>query len=210
MPQLKLLSFPDLIDLLFTVPEVEAEIHRRYEVTGSILVCDFTGMVRRTRADGIVYALALARAAERALMPAISDQGGEIIKRVADTFFAVFPSPATALLAALDANRRAHTFNHDRTGHIGDGRRNDPIWPGIGLGHGTLLVVPREDVYGDEVNRAFVLGEDVAAGGETLCTEAFLQALGTLPDGVGAFRAPHDREIEAGFPFQVLKDYRED
>ena len=55
---------------------------------------------------------------------------------------------------------------------------------------------------------AFVLGEDVAKGGETLCTPAFLEALGGVPNGVGAYRAPEEREEESGFPFHVISDYR--
>jgi class 3 adenylate cyclase len=86
--------------------------------------------------------------------------------------------------------------------------RHDHIRACVGLGFGEVLLVPGTDLYGPEVNRAFVLGEDVANGGELLVTEAFLAALGGLPDGIGAHRAPADREAEAGFGFHVLRDHR--
>jgi hypothetical protein len=54
-----------------------------------------------------------------------------------------------------------------------------------------------------------VLGEDIARHRELLCTEAFLAAIEPLPEGVGAYRGPQDREKEAGFPFVVLSDYRD-
>ena len=106
---------------------------------------------------------------------------------------------ASALRAALGAMRDLDAHNHGR---------HDHIRACIGLGWGEVLLVPGEDIYGPEVNRAFVLGEDVAKGGELLVTAAFLEALGGLPDGVGAHRGPGEREQEAGFAFHVVRDYR--
>jgi hypothetical protein len=74
----------------------------------------------------------------------------------------------------------------------------------MGLGYGDLLVIPGADVYGEEANRAFVLGEDVADGGELLVTSQFLEALGELPDGIGAQNAPHERESDVGFAWHVV------
>lgn len=201
-------TFDDLIDAFFDDPEVEAELLRRYETRAAVLVTDFTSMVRRTDAEGIAYALALARAAERAMEPAITAHGGEIVKRVADTFMAVFKTAPGALSAALDSAAAMREFNKDRTGHIGDGSRNDPIHPCIGLGWGDILVIPGTDIYGEEANRAFVLGEDVAAGREILATTRFVEVLSPLPQGVGSHRAPEEREAECGFAFHILSDHR--
>jgi adenylate cyclase len=165
-------------------------------------------MVRRTDAEGIAYALALARAAERAMRPDIEARAGQVVKRVADTFIAVLPDPVSALAAALSSLRAMRMFNASRTGAIGDRSRNDPIRPCMGLGYGDLLVIPGADVYGEEANRAFVLGEDVADGGELLVTSQFLEALGRLPDGIGAQNAPHERESDVGFAWHVVQDHR--
>lgn len=209
MSKVGFLTFPELIEQFFELPEAEAELQRRYAMPAAIMVVDFTSMVKRTNAEGIVYALALARAAESVMRPAIAQRQGEIIKRVADTFFAVFKTPEDALQAALDGLIAMRDFNTTRTGTLGDGQRNDPIWPCVGLGFGQTLVIPGHDLYGHEVNHAFVLGEDVAHANELLCTPPFLQALGTLPPGIGAHRAPASREAELGIPFHVLADYRE-
>ncbi len=170
---------------------------------------DFTHMVHRSDADGIVYALALARRAEEVMRPAVERHGGEIVKRVADTWFGVFGEPAGALAAVLDGMKALAGFNATRTGRLGDGTRNEPIHACAGLGWGSALVLPGADIYGEEVNRAFVLGEDTAAGGEILCTSAFLEGIGAPPEGVGVFRAQADRVAEVGFDFHVMRDYRE-
>ena len=99
-------------------------------------------------------------------------------------------------------------FNTSRTGQVTGSERNDPIFPCAGLGFGSTLVLPQTDLYGEEVNRAFVLGEDIATANEILITPAFLRAIGDLPAGIGAHRAPPDRLEEAGFEFLVLSDYR--
>lgn len=199
MTDLAMLTFPELLDRWFDDPRVEAELMRRYATRLAILVVDLTRMARRTDEHGIAFALAVAHAADKAMRPAIDAHGGRVVKQVADTTFVVFPGAAVALLAALDAQRRLHGFHPGGT---------EPVHGCMGLGFGDVLLVPGVDVFGAEVNRAFILGEDVARGGEVLATPAFLAAVGELPAGVGAFEAPEERETEAGFPFRVLGDYR--
>jgi class 3 adenylate cyclase len=203
------LTLDKLLDRALTDPAVEAELMRRYSRDVATLVVDFTGMVHRTDHEGIVYALALARAAEARMHPHVEAHGGEVVKRVADSFFAVFPTAAQALAASLDGVASLAAFNADRTGRIGDGTRTDPIHPCLGLGFGPTLVVPGDDLYGAEVNRAFVLGEDTAESGEILCSRAFLDALGAPPIGVGAHQAPRERTDPVGFDFYALRDHRE-
>jgi hypothetical protein len=194
MSDLAFLDFDGLVQRAISDPRAEAEVNRRFGTVGAILVVDLTGMVRRTDARGIVYALGRARQAAAALA-----LRGTRVKHVADTVFAVYDRADDALLDALDAHRRLRdTLPH------GD----DPIHACIGLGFGSMLLIPGQDCFGPEVNRAFVLGEDVATGGETLCTPDFLAAAGALPAGIGAYRAPADREGESGFPFHVVADYR--
>ncbi len=204
---LRFKGFDDLLELCLYDPDAEFEVRRRYETVTAVLVCDYSSMVKRSDSDGILYALALARAAERAFEPAVAGRGGQVIKRVADTFFAVFQTPQQALAAALDGQRLMVAFNQNRTGTLGDGTRSDPIHACLGLGWGSTLVIPGEDIYGPEVNRAFVLGEDVARPGEILVSEAFLEGLGELPEGIGAHLGPADRRAEAGFEFHVLRDF---
>jgi class 3 adenylate cyclase len=43
--------------------------------------------------------------------------------------------------------------------------------PTCGIDYGRILIVGNEDCFGDAVNRACKLGEDVAAAGEILVTQ---------------------------------------
>lgn len=202
------LTFDELLDRSLEDPSAEVELERRYRQTAAILVVDYTDMVHRTDHHGIVYALSLARRAEHVMQPAVEAHDGQIVKRVADSWFAVFPDPKRALSALLDGMAALREFNAPRTGTMSDGSRNEPIYACAGLAFGPSLVLPGTDLYGEEVNRAFVLGEDIAGASETLVTDDFLAGLGTPPDGVGVHRAPAERVAKVGFPFHVVADYR--
>jgi hypothetical protein len=202
-------AFYALIDRVIDAPEAEAELHARFSQTVATLVVDYTDMVRRTDAHGIAYALGMARKATAVLAPPLEARGAVTVKIVADTVFCIFEDPRLALEGALAARRALLAFNAERTGCLGHADRNDAIHPCMGLGFGPTLVVPRHDLFGAETSRAFVLGEDVAGANEVLCTRDFLAAVSPLPEGVGAFAAPGDRVEEAGFPFHVVRDYRD-
>lgn len=209
MTELARLSFDQLLELYFERPEVEAELARRHGATVAVLVVDFAGMASRADARGIGYALALAAAARRALAPVLLGHGGAPVKQGPDTACFVFEDPRRALLAGLDAGLALAALAATRRSAARvDAHLHSPVRGGIGLGFGDALLLPGGDVFGPEASRAFALGEDVAKGREILATEAFLRAAGALPAGVGAFRAPSDREAQAGFPFHVLADYR--
>ena len=134
-----------------------------------------------------------------AIQPAITTHGGQIIRPLADAFFATLPSPADALLAALDGQQALRRLHTDSPG---------ALHAGIGLGFGACLLVAGGDLFGEEVSRARVLGGDTALPGEVLATEAFRAGLGAVPDGVGSFRARHDRIHTTGFRFHQIRDYR--
>ncbi len=208
MPALTDLSPEELLDLALELPDAGAELERRFGSVRAILVVDFSAMRARTDAFGIVHALATVRAAFGAYRPAIEAQSGHEVKTVADTLFASFDTPAAALASALDGHRHLAAFNAERTGNICAGEPGAPIHPRTGLGFGPVLALPG-NIYGAEVNRAFILGEDVGRDGEILASDAFAAALGSPPVGVGVHAGPHDRTEEAGFSFQVYTDYRE-
>jgi class 3 adenylate cyclase len=208
MPALTDLSPEELLDLALELPDAGAELERRYGSVRAILVVDFSAMRVRTDAFGIVHALSTVRAAFGAYRPAIAAHSGHEIKTVADTLFASFDTPTAALAAALDGHRLMAAFNEERTGNICAGVPGAPIHPRTGLGFGSVLALPG-NIYGGEVNRAFILGEDVGRDGEILASSAFGVALGAPPVGVGVHQGPHDRTEQAGFTFQVYTDYRE-
>jgi class 3 adenylate cyclase len=124
----------------------------------AVLVVDMTGFARETQLRGIVSYLALIRAMRNAAATAVETRSGRVVKAEADNLFCVFGGPADAIDAA-----RELVAEHDVS---------------IGIGYGRVLDVG-DDVWGDEVNLASKLGEDVAERGEILLTEGACAQLDT-------------------------------
>ena len=83
---------------------------------------------------------------------------------------------------AGDAVAAAVAINRAVAEHAGSGRHNvPPLAVSIGIDFGKLLVLPGEDCFGDAVNVAHKLGEDVAGPGEVLITGRVREQLGAEP-----------------------------
>ena len=98
---------------------------------------------------------------QKVCRPIIRRHAGEIVKFEADNCFAVFPAVAQAIDAGIAINRAFEAVN-----------RAEPsfrdIEVAIGLDYGPILLLARKDFFGDAVNLASKLGEDLARPAEIL------------------------------------------
>jgi class 3 adenylate cyclase len=88
-----------------------------------------------------------------------------LLKAEADNLYCLFGDVNSAVKAAREIIRQLTTVNV----LLPATRR---LYASIGIGFGDILVLEDEDLFGDEVNLASKLGEDVAQGGMVLLTEA--------------------------------------
>ena len=139
----------------------------------AILVLDMCGFSRITAQHGIIHFLAMVHQMEQAARPAIVGNGGEVIKQEADNLFAVFTTAEQALEAALDTLRALEAMNAVLP-------PERALLVSAGIGFGPTLVIADEDLFGPEMNGACKLGEDIAAAGHILLTQA---AHAALPPG---------------------------
>jgi len=149
---------------------VDHRIDTRFRRTLAILVLDMSGFSRITREEGIIHFLDLIHRMHDLTRPVVERHGGEVVKALADNLFAVFHSPADAARAAQAIHK---TCNDDAAHRV----PNERVRVSIGLGFGDMLYLDGMDCFGDEVNLAFKLGEDIATGGETLATAALTDRL---------------------------------
>jgi adenylate cyclase len=149
---------------------IDEKVRRAFERRVAILVLDMCGFSRLTARHGIVHFLAMIRQMEEGAGPAVTGNGGRVVKQEADNLFAVFEEPAQALEAALDIFRAFDAMN----AVVPEGR---DLHGSIGIGYGDTLVVGDEDLFGNEMNLACKLGEDVAGQAEILLTAAAHAAL---------------------------------
>jgi len=151
--------------------EIDAKIMKEFETETSIFVLDMSGFSRTVQRYGIIHYLAMIRRMRRIVRPAVEENGGAVVKYDADNVFAIFPDPDCALKAAIDVNHDLEIAN------LVTADESD-VYVCIGIGHGRILLAC-DDMYGDEMNLASKLGEDVAEKKEILLTS---NAHGKLKD----------------------------
>lgn len=151
------------------VEEIDREILATFQRRLAVLVLDMCGFSRLTAKHGALFYLSMIVQMEEAATPAVLNNGGRVIKQEADNFFAVFDAPTQALEAALDIFVAFRAMNSV----VPDDR---DITASVGIGFGDLLDTG-DDVFGDEMNAACRLGEDLACKEEILLTPAAAEAV---------------------------------
>ena len=150
---------------------IEDEIWQEFGEEHAVFVLDMSGFSLLTRKYGIVHYLSMVKRMQLTTEPIIESFGGSVIKYEADNCFALFPTPRSAINAAVAMQHAFHTSNMLTSDDL-------DIYISCGIDYGRILVVDNKDCFGDAVNRASKLGEDVASAGEVLVTK---EAMGKLP-----------------------------
>lgn len=174
-------KFQDLLvqfsqsDVIEERKSIEQSLWNDYGAEYAVFVLDMSGFSLLTRKYGIVHYLAMVRRMQLTTEPIVKSHGGFMIKYEADNCFAVFPEPISAVRAAIEMQHAFAALNlltpEDQDIHIA-----------CGIDYGKLLIIGREDCFGDPVNRASKIGEDVAAAGEILITK---EAMDMIPADAG-------------------------
>ena len=158
-----------LLQQMLDQPEREAELTREVEEqfgeTRAVLVLDMSGFSRTTQLRGIVAFLLMIHRMRQIVTPVIEAHGGLVIKAEADNLLCLLNSVADAVAAARALIQHLNTENATCGG-------DRQIYVSIGIGWGRVLNIDEDDLFGDEVNLASKLGEDLAGRSEVLLTPA--------------------------------------
>jgi len=148
----------------------EARIWADFGVEQTVFVLDMAGFSRLVQRHGLVHYLSMVHRMRLAVAPVVREHEGHVVKFEADNCFARFPSPTRAIEAAIAVNRAAAGINADMP-------TDSQIHVAIGIDAGRFLLIENDNLFGDPVNLASKLGEDIAKAGEILVTDrAFAQA----------------------------------
>ena len=173
--------------------EAENTIWQKYGTECTAFVLDMSSFSLLTRKYGIVHYLAMIRRMQLTVQPIITDHGGMVVKFEADNCFASFPEPASAVRAATTTQHAIAAANlitpDDMDIHVS-----------IGIDYGKTLVL-EDDMFGEAVNRACKLGEDIGRANEILITK---EASELIPDTSQFQRKPIEVSI-GGVNFQAFQ-----
>ena len=171
-------AFDALMDTLIAAPDarkpaVEQMILDTFQRRKAVLALDMSGFTLTVRRDGILAYLCQIRRMHKITKPLVLAHRGEVVKNEADNLLAVFDDVADAVAAALAMVNAAQVEGHA------------PLLAfSVGIDVGDILLLEAVDCFGDAVNLAYKLGEDIARPGEVLVTQRVRELLGD-PAGLG-------------------------
>lgn len=143
--------------------EIERQIEDAFRREQAVLVLDMSGFSRTTQVRGIVPYLVMIHQMRLLSVPVVEEHRGRLVKAEADNLFCVFTTPQDALSASREITTRLAGANVTRPNEL-------ELYASIGIGFGAILAIGEDDVWGDQVNQAARLGEDIAGLGEILLT----------------------------------------
>jgi adenylate cyclase len=145
---------------------IDAEIRQTFTETHAVLILDMSGFTRETQAAGIIATLATIHQMQRIIVPIVLANAGSPVKLEADNLYAVFPTVEAAVAASQQMIQQLRMVE---------------IRVGVGIGYGNVLMIRQDhqyrDLYGDEVNLASKLGEDLAEADTVLLTESAFEQI---------------------------------
>ncbi len=139
--------------------KIDQSLWKEFGIKETVFVLDMSGFSLLSQKYGIVHYLSMVRRMQETAEPIIRKNKGTVVKFEADNCYAVFPRPDQAVKAAI-ALEAGNVFTPDEL----------DIRVSIGIDYGKLLSIDGKDLFGNAVNRACKLGEDLAGPGEILIT----------------------------------------
>ena len=162
----------------------DRSLRERAERDLTVWVSDSSGFTRKTHEHGILQFLAVMTRCYGFVAPILERHGGKVYTQNADNILAMFPEPVRALRAAVAVQRRLRRYNSGK-------KDAEQFHLCIGIHCGRALEL-EDDVFGDCVNVAAKVGEDLAGKGEILVTGEVSRRV------KGRFRATYTRSAELG------------
>ncbi len=144
--------------------EARSKIWEEYGTEGAVFISDMASFSSTSRKIGVCHFLKMIHRARQIVAPIIAANNGTLLKCDADNCYAFFKDAKDAIQASFDVNAALFESN-DRHPLA------EQIYLSVGIDYGRVLLIGDMDYYGDPVNTASKLGEDLAIKAETLVTE---------------------------------------
>ena len=161
-------AFADERDAGIAEP-IRQRIWNDYGTEGVAFISDMASFSSTSRKIGVCHFLKLIHRARKIVAPVIESNSGILLKFDADNCFAFFKNTDDAIKACFDIH--AAIFASNAEFDIAE-----QIYLSVGLDYGRLLLVGETEFFGDPVNTASKLGEDLAGHSEVLITERAIDA----------------------------------
>lgn len=158
--------------------QLKRAMWERFGRAGVTFISDMANFSSTSRSLGICHFLKMIYRTRKIVAPIIEANNGLLLKCDADNCYSFFSDANDAIRASFDINTALFRSNQEHD-------LDEQIYLSVGIDYGDLLLVGQHDFYGDPVNTASKLGEDLAIKGETLVTErALARSTFEIPENV--------------------------
>lgn len=147
---------------------IRLRIWDKYGLEGTVFISDMASFSSTSRKLGVCHFLKMIHRARHIVAPVIKANNGILLKCDADNCYAYFDKPDDAIKASFEVN--AALFGANEQFGIGE-----QIYLSIGIDYGRVLLIGDIDFFGDPVNTASKLGEDLAVREEVLVTQRAIE-----------------------------------
>lgn len=147
------------------VDDVTARIRDVFEQDRTVMVLDMSGFTRATQQGNVISFLLSINQMQRLCTPVVEENAGIVVRAEHDNLTCLFDRVEDAIDACREVSRRLGSANVILPA-------DKELYASMGIGHGAILNIGNEEIYGNEVNLASKLGEDIATLGEILLTES--------------------------------------
>lgn len=146
-----------------SIEDVTTRIEDMFQQERCVLVLDMSGFTRATQQGNIISFLLSINQMQRLVTPVVEERGGLVVRAEHDNLTCLFDEVIDAVEASRKITGRLQSANVILPS-------DKELYASIGIGYGEILNVENEAIYGNEVNLASKLGEDIASLGEVLLT----------------------------------------
>lgn len=147
------------------IDDITARIEEMFEQERCVMVLDMSGFTRATQQGNIISFLLSINQMQRLVTPVVEERGGLVVRAEHDNLTCLFDDVGQAIEASREITGRLQSANVILPS-------DKELYASIGIGFGAILNVENEAIYGNEVNLASKLGEDIASLGDVLLTPA--------------------------------------
>lgn len=148
--------------------EIRQRIWDKFGTEGAVFISDMASFSSTSRKIGVCHFLKMIHRTRQIVAPVIEANNGLLLKCDADNCYAYFQRPDDAIRASFAVN--AALFNANDTYSLGE-----QVNLSVGIDYGRVLLIGDVEFFGDPVNTASKLGEDLAKRDEVLVTRRAIE-----------------------------------
>jgi class 3 adenylate cyclase len=158
------------------IEAIRVRVWEKFGTEGAAFISDMASFSSTSRKFGVCHFMKLIHRARHIIGPIITENRGTLLKFDADNSFSYFPNTDDAIRASFEINAAVFASNDEHD-------ISEQIYISVGIDYGRLLLIGDGDFFGDPVNTASKLAEDLAIRAEVLITERALErSTFKLPD----------------------------